>query len=231
MASHEFRTPLSTIRTGTELIKLFLDKEANSLSVKGYTKINEKISEILLDIDSIANLMTDILTMGKVEASRIPFNPKPLCVNDFINEYIQVDANKILKGRNISLNIQEQPIYAQIDDRLITQVLQNALSNAVKYSDEFKPVELTLNSIDNKVVISIKDNGIGIPENELPLVFESFFRSTNADNIPGTGLGMAIIKLFIEMHNGSVNIASTINVGTTLTITLPAINGIPTLNE
>jgi PAS domain S-box-containing protein len=231
MASHEFRTPLSTIRTGTELIKLFIDKEANGLSTRIYGKVNEKISEILLDIDRISNLMTDILTMGKVEASRIPFNPNALCVNDFINEYIQVDAHKILNKRKVILQIPTDPIYASLDKRLITQVLQNGISNAVKYSAEDKPIEITLNKAENNVVISIKDNGIGIPESELPLVFESFFRSTNADNIPGTGLGMAIIKLFIEMHKGTVSITSTIHVGTTLTITLPIVYNEPTLNE
>jgi signal transduction histidine kinase len=76
--------------------------------------------------------------------------------------------------------------------------------------------------VNNHSVITVKDYGIGIPEAELPLVFESFFRSTNADNIPGTGLGMSIIKLFVEMNGGTVNIESKIDKGTSLIITLPS---------
>lgn len=231
MASHEFRTPLATIRTGTELIKLFIDKEDGALSPKIYGKVNEKISEILLDIDRISDLMTDILTLGKVEASKISFNPKSLCINDFIKEYVAVDAVKIVNKRKVQLTLPKENIWANIDTKLITQVLQNGIGNAIKYSEEGKPIDINISQYDNKAIISIKDYGIGIPENELPLVFESFFRSTNADNIPGTGLGMAIIKLFVEMHGGEVSIESTINIGTILTITLPIGQQTTTLDE
>ena len=132
MASHEFRTPLATIRTGTELIKLFIDKEDGALSPKIYGKVNEKISEILLDIDRISDLMTDILTLGKVEASKISFNPKLLCINDFIKEYVAVDAVKIVNKRKVQLTLPEENIWANIDTKLITQVLQNGIGNAIK---------------------------------------------------------------------------------------------------
>jgi PAS domain S-box-containing protein len=220
MASHEFRTPLATIRSSAELIKLFIDKDPNAIPQKIYNKVTEKIDDITLDIDRIAELMSDILTMGKVEANRIPFHPKNLNITDFVNEYLLLDAKKITDRRKININFKNSTT-VNIDTKLMKQVLQNAISNAIKYSPNEKPIDLYIEEVNNHSVITVKDYGIGIPEAELPLVFESFFRSTNVDNIPGTGLGMSIIKLFVEMNKGSVKIESKINKGTSLIITLP----------
>jgi PAS domain S-box-containing protein len=220
MASHEFRTPLATIRSSAELIKLFIDKDQNAIPQKIYNKVTEKIDDITLDIDRIAELMSDILTMGKVEANRIPFNPEILNIAEFVGEYLSIDAKKITDGRKINLALKSST-KVNIDIKLMKQVLQNSISNAIKYSPKEKSIDLTIEEIHNHSVITVKDYGIGIPEAELPLVFESFFRSTNVDNIPGTGLGMSIIKLFVEMHGGTVNIESKINKGTSLIITLP----------
>jgi PAS domain S-box-containing protein len=220
MASHEFRTPLATIRSSAELIKLFIDADFKTLSPKTYSKIKEKLADITLDIDRIAELMSDILTMGKIEANRIPFNPKTLNLASFINEYLSVDAAKITLGRIINRPL-DSTIKVNIDTKLMNQVLQNGIGNALKYSSNKKPIDVVIKKINNNSVITIKDYGIGIPEADLPYIFESFFRSTNVDNIPGTGLGMSIIKLFVEMHGGTVNIESKINKGTTLIITLP----------
>ncbi len=220
MASHEFRTPLATIRSSAELIKLFIDKDPNAISQKIYNKVTEKLDDITLDIDRIADLMSDILTMGKVEANRIPFNPQTINIADFVGEYLSIDAIKISDKRKININL-DNTIMVNIDTKLMKQVLQNAISNAIKYSPNEKPIDISIEKVNNHSVITIKDNGIGIPEAELPLVFESFFRSTNVDNIPGTGLGMSIIKLFVEMHGGTINIESKINKGTSLIITLP----------
>jgi PAS domain S-box-containing protein len=221
MASHEFRTPLATIRSSAELIKLFIDKDPNAIPQKIYNKVTEKIDDITLDIDRIAELMSDILTMGKVEANRIPYKPETLNIADFVNEYLLVDAKKITDSRKINLALKSS-INVNIDTKLMKQVLQNAIGNALKYSPKEKPIDVTVEEVNNHSVITVKDYGIGIPEAELPLVFESFFRSTNADNIPGTGLGMSIIKLFVEMNGGTVNIESKIDKGTSLIITLPS---------
>jgi PAS domain S-box-containing protein len=220
MASHEFRTPLATIRSSAELIKLFIDKDPNTLSPKIYNKVTEKLDDITLDVDRIAELMSDILTMGKVEANRIPFNPQTLNLADFVGEYLTIDAKKITDRRKLNITL-DKTIMVNIDTKLMKQVLQNAIGNAIKYSPNEKPIDISIEKVNNHSLITIKDNGIGIPEAELPMAFESFFRSTNVDNIPGTGLGMSIIKLFVEMNGGTVNIESKINKGTSLIITLP----------
>lgn len=225
MASHEFRTPLATIRSSSELIKLFIDNDKNLLSPLVYGKINNKIESITTDVDRITDLMTDILTMGKVAADQIIFRPTPIHFPEFLIEYLEADAVKIIKDRRFDYKIPTNSFLTNIDVKLLRQVLQNIIENAVKYSDEDTTVEITLNATESTSIITIRDYGIGIPNHDLQFMFQSFFRASNVENIPGTGLGMAIVKLFTEMHGGTVSIDSKINVGTTVTLKLP--NRIP----
>lgn len=227
MASHEFRTPLATIKSSSELIKLFIDKDENQLSPIVYGKVNKKIENILTDIDRITDLMSDILTMGKVEANQIVYNPRPLSLSEFLTEYLEMDAVKIIKNRVLNNNIPANSYLTNMDTKLMRQVFQNLIENAFKYSADDKTVELILIATEKSSIFRVKDHGIGIPANDLQFMFQSFFRASNVENIPGTGLGMAIVKLFVEMHSGTISIESTINVGTTITIEIPNIEPLP----
>lgn len=221
MASHEFRTPLSTIRVGAELIKAYIDKDEVGLTPRTNNKVSDKLEEIMIDVDRISELMADILTMGKIEASKVPFNPQSVSVTKFVNDYISLDASKVLQGRNLTTAIDHIDTSVLIDEKLMKQVLQNAISNAVKYSKPETQIDLKLYQQKNHAVIEVTDRGIGIPEKELNFLFESFFRATNVENIPGTGLGLPIMKLFVEMHGGDIKLESKHNVGTTVKIILP----------
>jgi signal transduction histidine kinase len=223
MASHEFRTPLATIKSSSELIKLFIDKDKNQLSPIIYEKVNNKIENIMTDIDRITNLMTDILTLGKVEANQVIYRPSPINFPEFLTEYLESDAIKIIKGKRFDCKIPANNFMTNIDGKLMRQILQNIIENAIKYANTDKKVKLSLNATKSSSVFIVKDYGIGIPKYDLQFMFQSFFRASNVENIPGTGLGMAIVKLFIEMHNGTVSIKSKINVGTTVTLKLPNI--------
>ncbi len=225
MASHEFRTPLSTIRVGAELIKVFIEKDEVGLSPRMNAKVNDKLEEIMIDVDRISELMADILTMGKIEASKVHFNPSPLSIFNFINDYINHEAPKQLLNRPVICNIEEIEGVVSIDTKLMKQVLQNTLSNAIKYSSADTAIEFRLfKQQSNQVIFEVKDNGIGIPEKDLNFLFESFYRATNVENIPGTGLGLSIMKLFMEMHGGDVKIESKVNVGTTVRLVFPIKN-------
>jgi PAS domain S-box-containing protein len=222
MASHEFRTPLSTIRVGAELIKAYIEKDEIGLTPRMNAKVNDKLEEIMIDVDRISELMADILTMGKIEASKVPFNPSFFSVNNFITDYIAQEAPKQLLDKKFVCNIAEIEGIVAIDIKLMKQVLQNTISNAIKYSSADTAIEFNLYKLQlNKVVFEVKDNGIGIPEKDLNFLFESFYRATNVENIPGTGLGLSIMKLFMEMHGGEIKIDSVVNVGTTVRLILP----------
>lgn len=221
MASHEFRTPLSTIRAGAELIRIFMDKDTRVLSEENRRKVYEKLDDILIDVDRIADLMSDILTMGKIEASRVPFNPQPVYLQEFIGDYLGHEAQRVIGSRKVMCALPNEPVTVMLDAKLMKQVLQNALSNAVKYSKASGVVRLTTKVLAHQVELSISDEGIGIPEKDLPFIFQSFFRSTNVENISGTGLGMSIMKLFTEMHGGTITVSSKLGQGTTVTLSLP----------
>jgi PAS domain S-box-containing protein len=223
MASHEFRTPLATIKSSSELIKLFIDNDKNLLSPLVYGKITNKIESITIDIDRITDLMTDILTMGKVAANQVIFRPSPINFPKFLTEYLEADAINSIKDRRFDYKIPANSFITNIDVQLVRQVLQNIIENAIKYSAVDTTVEITLNATESSSIITVRDYGIGISTHDLQFMFQSFFRASNVENIPGTGLGMAIVKLFIEMHGGTASIDSKINVGTTVTLKLPNI--------
>lgn len=224
MASHEFRTPLSTIRLGIEFSKELLSREFDYSTSKNLARIDNKLNDITIDVDRITDLMSDILTMGKLEASKIPFNPIEVSLDDFANNYFEKTFKRLSYQRRVTFNFNNLPFFVLIDPKLMIQVLENALSNAIKYSPENSPVEVTIVKEMDKVILEIKDYGLGISEEEMPFLFDSFFRSKNVENIPGTGLGMSIMKLFVELNHGELKVISKLNEGTSIRIYLPILN-------
>ncbi len=110
-----------------------------------------------------------------------------------------------------------------IDEKLLRQIMGNLLSNAIKYSPDRSSVYVDLDCSKEKAVIQVRDEGIGIPEEDRERLFETFFRAGNVGHTPGTGLGTAIIKQAVETHGGSVFFESEVNQGTQFTITLPLV--------
>jgi signal transduction histidine kinase len=111
-----------------------------------------------------------------------------------------------------------------MDDKLLGHILNNLLSNAIKYSPEDSTVNLKITCADGQAVLEIQDRGIGIPQEDLPHLFESFHRAKNVGNILGTGLGLAIVKKCVDIHKGKIAVTSALGVGTTFTVTLPLNN-------
>ncbi|MCJ8283750.1 MAG: sensor histidine kinase [Rivularia sp. ALOHA_DT_140] len=112
----------------------------------------------------------------------------------------------------------------KIDEQVLGHILNNLLSNAIKYSQPETPVHLTLSSEQKRAVFEIQDEGIGIPSEDLPYLFDSFHRCNNVENIPGTGLGLSIVKKCIDTLNGEISVASEVGVGTKFTIKIPLNN-------
>ncbi|MFZ4798205.1 MAG: PAS domain-containing sensor histidine kinase [Bacteroidia bacterium] len=223
MTSHEFRTPLSIVKSSTQLIQMYLDKnEGEIISENNKDKIIQKTNNILFEIDRITALMTDVLTLGKMEANKIKANLHPINLNEFMVDYLTFDAINFLNKREVFYSATScDNCIVNIDTKLFSQVLQNGLSNAIKYSPIESVIEIKMDCNEQYLKLVIKDAGIGIPADEIANIFDSYFRSSIVENIPGTGIGMSIIKMFVELNAGTVAIESKLGEGTSLIINLP----------
>lgn len=221
MASHEFRTPLAGIRSSAELIMLFARKNDSLYQQLVDIGIDKKIQYIISDVDKVTSLMTDVLTMGKIEASKIKYSPIEDDVVAFIEKVIQEESVRHVEGCKINLIKKSTECLLSFDPTLLRHAFTNIVNNAIKYSPNHTDVNIYLDVEAQNFKVCVEDFGIGIPENELPFSFDSFFRSTNAENIPGTGLGLHITKYFVELHHGQISITSQLNKGTTVCFTIP----------
>lgn len=214
MASHEFRTPLSTILSSASLIGKYTDDEA-------VEKRSKHVNRIKSSVANLTNILDDFLSLGKLEEGRVDLSLGDSDIVGLINEVID-ELNVIMKrGQEIMLKVTGDPYLIQSDRRLLKNVIINVTSNAIKYSPEQSIIELSLIYKDDKVRIEIVDKGIGIPEKDQKHLFTRFFRAGNAINLEGTGLGLNIVKKYLELLNGSISFKSKLNEGSSFSIELP----------
>jgi|GEM_PF-467276 len=217
MASHEFRTPLTTIRSSIQLLEEYgrsAPEEQKLKMTKHYARIKEQI-------ERVTRLMNDVLTLGKFDAGKTPFEANAHDIIKFCEEIISDHFSTTADGRKIKLRSKGAVKPIRFDASLLSHVLLNLISNAIKYSASKPDPELDIEFSNDKVSLTIRDFGIGIPEEDLGLVFQSFYRSKNAIDVPGTGLGLVITKEFVELHNGIIYIKSELNQQTEVIVELP----------
>ncbi|WP_421656974.1 HAMP domain-containing sensor histidine kinase [Leptothermofonsia sp. ETS-13] len=220
IASHEFRTPLTAIRTATEILEQYGD-------VASEEKKREYFRRIRTAIQNINQLMEDILTIGKAEAGKLEFNPVCLNLEEFCREIL--DEVKLGMGTNhtIAFTCKGNCQHACLDAKLLRSILTNLLSNAIKYSPRGSVVRFTLLCLEESIYFEVQDQGIGIPPEDQPKLFELFHRAGNADTFRGTGLGLAIVKQCVELHQGQITLTSQENVGTTFRVEFPLCRELP----
>ncbi|TVQ18764.1 MAG: sensor histidine kinase [Leptolyngbya sp. DLM2.Bin15] len=214
MVSHELRTPLTIIRTSTELLEKYGHQVTEEKKQEYYHRIRSAIS-------TMTQLLEDVLTLGKAEAGRLEFNPMVVNLDYFCREIVE----EMRMGLGIHHTIEFECLLgceqAFLDPALMRSILTNLLSNAIKYSRSNSTVKLRLHCQDGVALIEIQDEGIGIPKEDQPRLFELFHRASNVSTIRGTGLGLAILKQCVAHHQGQVRFKSQEGVGTTFTIQLP----------
>jgi PAS domain S-box-containing protein len=214
MTSHEFRTPLSTILSSAELLEHY-----------GYNWREEKklahLRRIQSAVHNMIALLDGVLVIGKAEAGKLEFHPAPLELVQFCRDL--VEEMQLMAGTQHEITFISQAECADgcMDEKLLRQILSNVLSNALKYSPPGKPVRFELDCQEEEATFRIRDQGIGIPEQDQRQLFEAFHRAGNVGNVPGTGLGLTIVKKSVDLQGGTIVVASQINVGTTVTIVLP----------
>jgi PAS domain S-box-containing protein len=215
MASHEFRTPLSTVLSSVSLLEHYTTTETQNKRDKHIQRIKSSVGEMVAILEEFLSL--EKIEEGKVHVKKELFNLKDL------SEQLQNKFNPVLKNGqviNYNHNGKEEVL---LDASFINHILNNLLSNAVKYSPENTQVIFETSVEENTITLKVKDHGIGISTEDQKHLFERFFRASNTGGIKGTGLGLHIIKRYIDLMRGSIYLESEIGNGTTFTVTLPQI--------
>lgn len=214
IASHEFRTPLSTVLSSASLIGQY--REKNDLE-----KMVKHIDRIKSSVNHLTNILNDLLSLGKLEEGRVDVSPEPTILSQFFND-ISEDLKHTLKpGQILTIMVEGKEREILTDTRILRNIFFNLISNASKYSDAGKNIYIKTVYKRENVDIHVKDEGIGIPENEIKHLFERFFRASNVTNIQGTGLGLNIVKKYITLLKGNIHLSSEYGKGSTFTVALP----------
>lgn len=213
IASHEFRTPLSTILSSLVLIK-------NYCEMNNPEKVKEHTNKIKNSINNLTELLDDFLSISKLEEGAIKIYPDEFRVKTFIGS-ICSEMQMIIKTNKQIHYSHSGAEFSYIDSKLLKNILYNLISNAIKYSPDTNEIEVKSTLKENCLIISIQDFGIGIPKKDQNHLFERFFRSENASTIQGTGLGLNIVYNYVKLLNGEINFESEENEGTTFTLTFP----------
>jgi signal transduction histidine kinase/CHASE2 domain-containing sensor protein len=210
--SHEFRTPLTTIQSASELLEYYeWSTEAKQ----------ERFQQIHTAVQHMTQLLEDVLLIGRAEVGNLEFRPTQLDLTEFCQELVSSIQLTTTDSHIISFTHQGEAQLVWIDAKLLRQILTNLISNAIKYSPAGGNIELNLQYQAGSIVFRVCDEGIGIPPEDLPHLFEHFYRANNVGNITGTGLGLAIVKKSVELHQGKLTVQSQLGVGTEFKVTLP----------
>jgi signal transduction histidine kinase len=216
MLSHDLRIPLTVISTSSGILYRHHDRLTPDERHQKITSIGTQIRRMTTMIDDAAVLVRGSLTRGVLQAN--PVNLESLC--EVCVREIQ-DATTTLHTLRFITDGQIQHVL--LDETLISRVLVNLLTNAVKYSPQGGEVVLALRRDDEHIVLTIRDHGIGIEPDDLPHLFVPLFRAKTVGNIEGMGLGLSIVKDCVELHQGSISVESALGNGTTFTVRLPLI--------
>ncbi len=213
MMSHELRTPLAAIKLANSMLKLYGDRSSEEEKQESYEAIDQQV-------EYLAELVSDVMTISRADFSGDSFEPELVDLETYCRDIIE-QIQLAYRIQRIVFNGTDRRIEAKIDKKLLRRALTNLLTNAIKYSPDDKPITVDLTSGAGEAVITISDQGIGIPEADVPRLFDPFHRAANVGKIQGTGLGLAITKQAIELHGGDISVKSTEGVGTTFTVRLP----------
>ena len=214
MTSHEFRTPLSTILSSSELLEHYRHKWTEEKQLLHMHRIQTAVKHM-------TEMLNNVLVIGKAEAGKLDFIPVPFDLVKYCHYLVEELQLNVNNQHAISFIRQDDSMPCCMDEKLLEHILSNLLSNAIKYSPTGSTVRFSLTLKDGLAVFTIQDQGIGIPPEDLPHLFESFHRATNVGNIQGTGLGLAIVKKCVDTHNGEIAVKSEVGVGTIFIVTLP----------
>jgi len=216
--SHELRTPLASIIGFSETI----DSDTSMPE-----EMKKEFNKIILDeAKRLANLINDVLDISKIEGGKIVLNKTEFDINEILRRSVEkVRAYAAAKRITLSVDIPPEAVLVLADEERITQLFENLLTNSVKFNVEEGRVTVMAQNLFKEYEVIISDTGVGIPAQDLPFIFQKFYRvSRPGTEIPGTGLGLALVKQIVDHHKGLITMQSEENRGTTFIIKLPLLN-------
>ncbi|MFP2997309.1 PAS domain-containing sensor histidine kinase [Spongiivirga sp. MCCC 1A20706] len=214
LVSHEFKTPLSGILTSALLAGKYEKQTEQDKRLKHLELIKNKVH--YLD-----NILNDFLSVERLDSGKVNYRYSTFELSKVLNEVIY-NANMLLKsGQTINYPDDADTMLLDFDEQVLTLVISNILSNAIKYSPENTIIDIRIKQGEEMISIEIEDQGMGIPEHEQKHIFDRYFRAENAINDQGTGIGLNIVKSHLDNLGGSINFISEENKGTTFIIQLP----------
>ncbi|BAY92877.1 MULTISPECIES: hybrid sensor histidine kinase/response regulator [unclassified Tolypothrix] len=219
IVSHEFRNPLSSILLTLELLE--------QPDIVNPQKRQAHIERGKAAIQHMAQLITDVLVLGQVEQEQFHYQPTPINIYQFCSFLVEDLQSRAQNPERFIFNFsgcdEPENLFYELDPNLLQHILNNLLENALKYSPDGTPVIFNLHCESDYIQFQVQDQGIGLTEKDLEKLFTPFHRGINVNKIPGTGLGLSITKKCVDAHGGQILVDSTVGVGTTFTVTLPAL--------
>ncbi|EOA3903953.1 HAMP domain-containing sensor histidine kinase [Bacillus cytotoxicus] len=212
--AHELRTPLTYVKGYAEIAQKHTTQP---------TEREKYLSIIKEEADYITNLVQDLFVLAQMEKHNFLIEAKSIDLEKFLNRIVtKVNGIYIQKHLTVSLTCPPS-LFIILDERRFEQVIMNILNNAYRHSAEYSMITITVTTYLSHIKISIQDTGEGIPPEDIPHIFERFYRVDKARSraTGGTGLGLAIVKEIVELHDGHITVSSKLNEGTCFTITLP----------
>jgi len=213
MASHEFRTPLSTVLSSASLLSKYTKEDDQEKRDRHIKKIKDSVKHL-------NDILNDFLSLGKLDEGKIAAEPREFNGRELLEETREEIKGLLKPGQHI-INSYSGDEILYSDRKLLKNVLFNLLSNAIKFSELDAPITINCVTASGITTISVIDRGIGISKDDQEHLFSSFFRGANAANIQGTGLGLHIVKRYIDLLGGTAKLQSELNKGTTVTVEFP----------
>lgn len=214
IASHEFRTPLSAIQQSTDFLK-YSTKEISKEDLR------KKVDTIQKQVLHMTHLLDDVLTYGKNETGKINLKLTNIVAIDFFKQQAEEVEYSTRNTHKIITDFYNLAGEIATDEKLLRNITTNLLTNAVKFSPGRTYIELSVRKVSGNLILTVRDEGNGIPSNEIDSIFEPFLRGKGTESIQGTGLGLSIVKRAVELLNGSIIVDSKEGNGTTFTVTIP----------
>ncbi|MFP4415023.1 PAS domain-containing sensor histidine kinase, partial [Coleofasciculus sp.] len=214
LVSHEFRTPLSTILASVQLLQLCPDKFSPDKKIRNLQRIEAATQRL-------RQMLDNILTINRAETGQLDFQPRRVNLAQFCQGILAEIPHNPDNPYELNLVMQADCSYACLDEQLLRSVLINLLTNAIKYSPPDTIISFRVTCTTTEISFKVCDQGIGIYADDIPHIFEPFYRGKNIDSIPGSGLGLTVAQTCVIVHGGNISVTSEPGVGTTFTVTIP----------